>query len=306
MSLDDATRAQRRAARPGYSTWLVANAGSGKTKVLTERVARLLLAGVEPQRILCLTYTKAAASEMQNRLFRTLGSWTMLGNGRLAEELAGLGEPGPFPDDLLAQARTLFARAVETPGGLKIQTIHSFCSTVLRRFPLEAGVSPDFKEMDDRLAKLLQREVLEELAIAQDPGMTAMARYQSGEELDKWLGQVVRQKQALTQPKTRPEVFQEHGIPNDLSMDAVCAKLRASDVADLVHRVGTALQAAGSRDQQYGQKLRDADFSGPPEQTLIQLETAMLNAKGEPRGTWFPTKTARKDVIAADEAAYDA
>ena len=92
---DAATRAQVTAARPDASTWRAANAGSGKTRVLTQRVARLLLAGAEPQRILCLTYTKAAASEMQNRLFSTLGAWTMLSDGRLAEELTRLGATGP-------------------------------------------------------------------------------------------------------------------------------------------------------------------------------------------------------------------
>ena len=306
MSLDDATRAQRRAARPEYSTWLVANAGSGKTKVLTERVARLLLAEVEPQRILCLTYTKAAASEMQNRLFRTLGSWTMLSNGRLAEELSALGDPGPFSDELLAKARTLFARAVETPGGLKIQTIHSFCSTVLRRFPLEAGVSPDFKEMDDRLAKLLQREVLEELALSNNPGMEAMAAYQSGEEVEKWIGEVLRHKQVLTQPKTRSDILQTHELSDDLTLESVCEPLRSREVADLVDRVGTALQTSGKRDQEYGRKLLDADFSGTAEKILRQLEAAMLNAKGEPRGTWFPSKKAREGIIANEEAAYDA
>jgi len=139
MTRDAATQAQVDAARPDRSTWLSANAGSGKTRVLTDRVARLLLEGVEPQNILCLTYTKAAASEMQNRLFKRLGGWAMLDEPSLRAELSELGAER-IPD--LATARTLFARAIETPGGLKIQTIHSFCSSILRRFPLEAGVQP--------------------------------------------------------------------------------------------------------------------------------------------------------------------
>ena len=73
MKRNEATEKQVRAARPNHSTWLSANAGSGKTRVLTDRVARLLLEDVQPQHILCLTYTKAAASEMQNRLFQRLG-----------------------------------------------------------------------------------------------------------------------------------------------------------------------------------------------------------------------------------------
>jgi ATP-dependent helicase/nuclease subunit A len=144
---DDATRAQIDAARPDASTWLGANAGSGKTRVLTDRVARLLLNGVEPQHILCLTYTKAAASEMQNRLFKRLGAWAMLTDADLRHSLSELGVEDGFTPEKLRMARTLFARAIETPGGLKIQTIHSFCASLLRRFPLEAGVSPQFTEI---------------------------------------------------------------------------------------------------------------------------------------------------------------
>ncbi|NQY61740.1 UvrD-helicase domain-containing protein, partial [Cognatishimia sp.] len=123
--MNDATRRQVQAAQPQASTWLNANAGSGKTRVLTDRVARLLLQGVQPQHILCLTYTKAAASEMQNRLFKRLGAWAMKEDGDLRQELQELGVDGPVDRARLRDARTLFARAIETPGGLKIQTIHS-------------------------------------------------------------------------------------------------------------------------------------------------------------------------------------
>ena len=136
MKLSDASLRQIEAAHPTRSTWLAANAGSGKTRVLTDRVARLLLNGVMPQNILCLTYTKAAASEMQNRLFRRLGRWTMLDEAKLLEELAALGVKSNLKSADIKRARTLFARAVEAPGGLKIQTIHSFCASILRRFPL--------------------------------------------------------------------------------------------------------------------------------------------------------------------------
>ena len=161
---DAASERQVQAADPAASTWLSANAGSGKTRVLIDRVARLLLNGVQPQRILCLTYTKAAASEMQNRLFRRLGCWAMLPDAALRAELGELGADGAVDADKLAQARRLFARAIETPGGLKIQTIHSFCAGLLRRFPLEAGVSPQFIEMDDRAGELLREAIVEEMA----------------------------------------------------------------------------------------------------------------------------------------------
>jgi len=151
------TRSQIAAADPAVSAWVGANAGSGKTRVLTQRVARLLLTEVNPQRILCLTYTKAAAAEMQNRLFEMLGGWAMAEDGRLGDELAAIaGEQAPVTDaESLACARRLFARALETPGGLKIQTIHAFCDALLRRFPLEAGVSPRFEVLDERQSALM-------------------------------------------------------------------------------------------------------------------------------------------------------
>ena len=143
-----ATHAQILASNPNASTWLSANAGSGKTRVLTDRVARLLLEGTSPENILCLTYTKAAASEMQNRLFKRLGKWSMQDDKALKKSLAEIGLEKGLNKQKFKQARTLFARAIEVPGSLKIQTIHSFCSSLLRRFPLEAGVSPNFTEID--------------------------------------------------------------------------------------------------------------------------------------------------------------
>ena len=182
--LDEATRRQHDAARPGQSTWLSANAGSGKTRVLTDRVARLLLDGVQPQHILCLTYTKAAAAEMQNRLFQRLGAWAMLDDAALRDALRALGYTGSTTDRDLRRARTLFARAIETPGGLKIQTIHSFCAALLRRFPLEAGVSPQFTEIEDRAAELLRAELLDQMADGPDaPLLGAFAQIYNGDEL---------------------------------------------------------------------------------------------------------------------------
>jgi ATP-dependent helicase/nuclease subunit A len=145
---------QRAAADPEVSAFVTANAGSGKTKTLIDRVARLLLAGAAPEAILCVTYTKAAAAEMQRRLFSRLGGWSVMDDGELAEELSRLeGRRLDLYDARrLSAARALFARALETPGGLKIQTIHAFCEKLLRRFPLEAGVSPGFRVMDDAAA----------------------------------------------------------------------------------------------------------------------------------------------------------
>ncbi len=156
---DRVTAAQRLAAEPDASIWVSANAGSGKTKVLIDRVARLLLTGVAPDSILCITYTKAAASEMQQRLFKRLGSWSVMTDEKLAEELKDLqGEAYAFSAENLKKARALFAKALETPGGLRIETLHAFAGRVLRRFPLEAGVPPGFQELDEvASAELWQR-----------------------------------------------------------------------------------------------------------------------------------------------------
>ncbi|KAA0968527.1 double-strand break repair helicase AddA [Aureimonas fodinaquatilis] len=149
--------AQALASDPARSVFVAANAGSGKTHVLTRRVVRLLLANVQPNRILCLTYTKAAAAEMQGRVFDMLSRWTQLDDASLAQALAGLGATD-ISSRHLAEARRLFARALETPGGLKIQTIHAFCEAILHQFPLEANVPGHFEVLDDAGSALLLAE----------------------------------------------------------------------------------------------------------------------------------------------------
>ena len=203
MKRDPATQAQINAAQPDRSTWLSANAGSGKTRVLTDRVARLLLEEVDPQNILCLTYTKAAASEMQNRLFRRLGEWAMLPNADLRQQLHLLGVDTDLNDALLRQARRLFALAIETPGGLKIQTIHSFCSSLLRRFPLEAGVTPQFTEMEERTAELLRAEIVENIATGPDAALLYKAsRYYTSDSFKELTAEIVRRRSYFTTPLT--------------------------------------------------------------------------------------------------------
>jgi len=151
---------QTDASDPRACAFVEANAGSGKTFTLVTRVARLLLAGARPEAILCVTFTKAAAAEMQGRLFETLGGWAVMDDAALGLALASIDEAGRDR----SKARALFARALETPGGLKIQTIHAFCEKLLRRFPLEAGVSPAFKVLDDAAAAEISRGARERLA----------------------------------------------------------------------------------------------------------------------------------------------
>lgn len=146
-----ANEQQTLAARPDHHIHVEANAGSGKTRVLVSRVARLLLTGSAPDKILCLTYTKAAAGEMKTRLFDTLGDWSIANDETLRGKLNKLynDEARDYSAGDLAEARRLFARALETPGGLAVQTIHAFCQSLLQRFPLEAGLPPGFDVADD-------------------------------------------------------------------------------------------------------------------------------------------------------------
>src|SRR5271157_2786786 len=154
-------RAQATASDPSASAWVSANAGSGKTHVLAQRVLRLLLAGAAPAKILCLTFTKAAAANMADRIFNQLAEWTSLSDGALAKTIMDCGAPAPHPQEL-AFARQLFARTIETPGGLKIQTLHAFSERLLKLFPFEANVAAHFKVIDEREAKLLLQEARDE------------------------------------------------------------------------------------------------------------------------------------------------
>ena len=159
---------QARAADPAINAFVMANAGSGKTTTLVDRVARLLLGGSKPDAILCLTFTKAAAAEMQRRLYQRLGAWAVATDDDLRNDLGKLEarDPDTYDRAGLSRARALFARALETPGGLKIQTIHAFCEQLLRRFPIEAGVSPGFRVIDDAEAAAVSAIAREALARA--------------------------------------------------------------------------------------------------------------------------------------------
>ena len=190
-----------KATDPSASVWVSANAGSGKTHVLSERVIRLLLDGVEPSTIVCLTYTKAAAAVMENRVFERLAQWTSLSDAQLAEAIATL--EGKNPDAAkLVKARRLFARALETPGGLKIQTIHAFCQMILGRFPLEANIAGRFDMIDDALlAQFIadaRRSVLQKAGMPDAVGLAQAVRQIVGalgeHALDKLMDETLKSR----------------------------------------------------------------------------------------------------------------
>jgi ATP-dependent helicase/nuclease subunit A len=156
------TAQQRKAANPAHSVWVSANAGSGKTRVLTDRVLRLLLSGVAPHRILCLTYTNAAAAEMALRIQRQLAHWVVSEESVLQDALTQLLEQKPDAATML-RARRLFAQVLDAPEGIRIQTIHALCQSLLRRFTIEADVPSHFRLMEDQETRALFAEAKERL-----------------------------------------------------------------------------------------------------------------------------------------------
>jgi ATP-dependent helicase/nuclease subunit A len=170
-ALEQANNQQRAASDPACSAFVAASAGSGKTKLLTDRLLRLMLTGTKPERILCLTYTKAAAAEMEIRLNRRLGAWVALPDAELDAEL---GKLGVVPNARIRDAaRKLFADVLDLPGGMRIGTIHAFCQSVLRRFPLEAALSPHFSLEDEFEAAARLRESREK-TLADPAGRAAI------------------------------------------------------------------------------------------------------------------------------------
>ncbi|MGA8158866.1 MAG: UvrD-helicase domain-containing protein, partial [Rhodoplanes sp.] len=222
------TAVQADASDPRVSAFVSANAGSGKTHVLAQRVIRLLLDGVDPAKILCLTFTKAAAANMANRAFAQLAAWIALDDPALDDQLRRIGVRG-LSAPTRARARKLFAAALETPGGLKVETIHAFCARLLQRFPFEAQTPADFAVLDERgsldllnrvtLSVLLDAAAASEgvLGCALSTALTAAA----DTRLRELVREAVGQRDALTA-----------WIDHSGGLDAALAKLsRTLDVA---------------------------------------------------------------------------
>ena len=155
---------QAAASHPGAHVWLAASAGTGKTQVLAARVYRLLLGGTDPSAILCLTFTKAGAAEMAGRINQRLAKWVRASTNDIKADLASLGEQAS--DERIERARVLFAKVLDAPGGgLRVQTIHSFCQSLLAAFPIEAGLVPGFRPLEGREEAMLAREALSDMLV---------------------------------------------------------------------------------------------------------------------------------------------
>jgi len=269
----DPNQQQRLAASPNASVWVSASAGTGKTKVLTDRVLSLLLTGTKPQRILCLTFTRAAAAEMESRIADRLGQWTMAEDEALQKELDSLlGQPSDAK--LIQRARQLFAHVLDTPGGMNIQTIHAFCQSLLGRFPLEAGVPPHFALMDERDA--------EEMLISAREDLLNHARSGADENLANALAEVTSHIHETQFPELLAEMtyargrlrrlIEQHGTIENVILnvqkllsvaphetpESVLASASENDAFDELgmRLVVTALAAGSKTDQERGSVIQ--------------------------------------------------
>lgn len=305
---DDPSIPQRLAADPSRSVWVGASAGTGKTKVLTDRVLTLLLAGVFPSRLLCLTFTKAAAAEMSNRINDRLARWASLDDEALIADLQTL--LGRMPDEMrIARSRKLFAQVLDAPGGMRIETIHAFCQALLRRFPLEAGLAPHFRVMDERdAAELLARAQGEILQRAVQEGREARSKLS---EAIAFLAQSVHESglsdllSALTFERSRLLRARRHfgsmekaaaalaaalGVdpdqrPEDFLAD--CSKDDKLDVGELRRVIVAMLEAGGKTDKEKAETMANWLAADPKERSrsFDLWRKTFLTDKGEVRKT---------------------
>lgn len=258
-----ASQAQRRAASPASSVWVAASAGTGKTKVLTDRVLSLLLEGTAPARILCLTFTKAAAAEMSNRLALRLARWATLSEAALSGELQSLTGQAPG-DGLIETARQLFARVLDAPGGMKIQTIHAFCQSLLGRFPLEAGVAPHFQVLDERSAEELLLQARETILAraGQSPdaplgrALSEVATHAQEQGFSDLIAELIMARGRLTQSLQRhggleglvAAIYDCLGVEETETAEDLLARALSDDALDLIGlRLACDAFSAGSK-----------------------------------------------------------
>ncbi|GAB4144658.1 MAG: double-strand break repair helicase AddA [Sphingomonadales bacterium] len=307
------TPAQHQASDPAAHAWVEANAGTGKTHVLSTRVLRLLLDGTPPDKILCLTYTRAAAAEMANRVQQRLGQWAVMADDDLTQDLSGLnGGGGGIDAEARARARGLFATVLELPRGLPIQTIHAFCQSLLGRFPVEAGVPPTFTLLDERdSSRYLVRardQVLAQAQAAPDGilanALNVLAAAMSEDQFAAMLPKLVHQRRHLRALAQRhgggiaPALKRALGLaPQDSAphlLHAACADA-AFDAAALT-RLAEALARGGKSDRADAARLRAWLAANAAERTA-QFSAYLriyFTKDQKPRSrTNFPSKTAR-------------
>ncbi|HEU6443181.1 MAG TPA: UvrD-helicase domain-containing protein, partial [Microvirga sp.] len=289
---DYTKEAQRRAANPRASAWVSANAGAGKTKVLTDRVVRLLLSGTLPGRILCLTFTKAAAANMAIRVFERLGRWVTMDEESLVTELTELEGVKPTRQQLKL-ARTLFARAVETPGGLKIDTIHAFCERLLHLVPFEANVPARFAVLDEsQTDEMLAQAVKNVLADASNgsfphlkDALDIISVDAAGDALTAALNAALRCKSFLHDPMGIARLRQELGLAGDETLASIeQAMLEGGFKPESWPALAQELMTGKATDQERADSLiAAANASEPSERLKHYLSVFLKESDGKPR-----------------------
>lgn len=266
-----ATLLQIAASDPERSVFVSANAGTGKTQVLTMRVLRLLLSGVAPDTILCVTYTKAAAAEMKSRLYEKLSNWAICEQVDLIEEMKKLGEHRPSQTQIQT-ARSLFAHILDHEDGPRIETVHSFCQAVLKRFPIEANVPPDFQllsEMDsERLLTDCFFGLLEQAGRIQDiklaEALSVLTQQTDETQAIKHIKSHMRNRRQIDKLADDPlgfsvyetELRQTLEIEGPVDLETEEQKL-AEDIQQMpLARIAEALQQGSSTQAGRGQRLQ--------------------------------------------------
>ena len=257
LSLRTASYEQRRASDPQQSVWVAANAGSGKTHVLVDRVIRLMLSGTPPDKILCITFTKAAAAEMASRLHGRLAKWVVLEDGELAQHIRSMGHQ-EVTADTLRRARELFTLALETPGGLKIQTIHAFCERLLQLFPVEAGVVPGFEVMDERSsAELLdqaRRSIIAEAETKGDPALRRIVARAQAEAFEELLRTILVKRSDLS--VDLDYLRHKLGLRKADTAESIADELITIDDGLYDRMIATLEQSVGATDRKSARALR--------------------------------------------------
>jgi ATP-dependent helicase/nuclease subunit A len=291
----DTRENQRLASDPALSAWVSAHAGSGKTHVLSSRVVRLLLARTPPSRILCLTYTKAAAANMATRVFDILAKWALLDDDALKRAIESVGAPAPGQSDLVF-ARRLFARTVETPGGLKIQTIHAFCERILHLFPFEANVPASFRVIEDmERADLLERARRRTLAsaIAEDgvlhEALECVARQTASAGFDDLIREMLGHRAALRDIADREnyaaELLSRLGLGEGDTLEAVEAEIIDGGIAhERWPKLAALLAQGGANDGKLADALLRAIARAPDPSCIEDYLDVFFTQKREPRG----------------------
>ena len=311
----EAKARQARASDPNASVFVSANAGSGKTHVLVQRVVRLLLTGIAPEKILCITFTKAAAANMAERVFETLGRWITLDAAALD---AALIEAGAVPSTATRKrARELFACALETPGGLKVQTIHALCTRLLQQFPFEANVPARFAVLDDRdQAELMERgslKVLLDAAAAPDSVAGEALRTAMAGAADVTFREVVREavlsrdhfqawtRRAGTLEAAVAELSRTLGITDDDQVARIDAAI--VDGPNLPSRDWPALAAqlstGSAKDDEQAGRLKVAAVLTGTEQVAAYLEVFLTDAGAERKSLITKSLAGRLPDLAA-------